>query len=624
MTPAWLAAQGSAPYLLGGSNTTYVLETNMSAPGTAFILGGSNNTLNLNGYTVTYDNAAPLTFTNSLFQQGSGRNVPGWNLSAAPSATLVPNAFYMPPLSTWSTGQVLQFANISSTQTIVSDPIAIPTANQQYEATISAASINETPVSLTVVDSVTGAVLASTPGNFLGSTVQFTPTTTNPVYLQISVNPTQTDTVELSYASLNVSRDYGVLATRNWDGMPCQLTSIPDWYTTFENAMNGTGGLTICNGSILQGQANGYNSLPIYAEGTPGLTVQNVTTLSTGIDTPAIDAYYASNVLISGCAIYSTCPKVMNRMDASLGPLIRTGVGDTVTITDNQLYGSPQSGIGCQNQSDVTITDNIIQSNTIVSDGYGIGVSGLDTFTIAGNTMITSGDNFPAWQAGHQYQVGQACGATVSGNYYWYLVTATSGTGSSAGMSYSSPPSWPGTPGQTVTETNGDVTWTCMGAPVGTSGRGILLDNSGNGLQPEVNGQVYNNYADIRRAPDPEYGLAMEPTALRFRDGGVTSFTNLSIYDNTFIARTGAGNTGPAIGARFTVLTNTLGGNLNNVIENNVFEGISEVTTGTAGDYLGAAGAVLGNGGPGRLAAVPQQRLREQRKLVAIGHRKQC
>ena len=36
LTPAWFAAQGSAPYLLGGSNTTYVLETNVTVPGTAF------------------------------------------------------------------------------------------------------------------------------------------------------------------------------------------------------------------------------------------------------------------------------------------------------------------------------------------------------------------------------------------------------------------------------------------------------------------------------------------------------------------------------------------------------------------------------------------------------------
>ena len=97
MTPAWLAAQGSAPYVLGGSNTTYVLETNVSTPGTAFVLGGSGNTLNLNGYTVTYDNAAPVVFTNNLFQQGSGSNVPGWIVTGT-NATLVPNTFYLAPL----------------------------------------------------------------------------------------------------------------------------------------------------------------------------------------------------------------------------------------------------------------------------------------------------------------------------------------------------------------------------------------------------------------------------------------------------------------------------------------------------------------------------------------------
>ena len=293
MTPAWLAGQGSAPYLLGGNNTAYVLETNVSTPGTAFILGGSNDTLNLNGYTVTYDNAAPIAFTNSLFQEGSGSNVPGWTVSGT-NATLVPNTFYLPPLPTWNTGQVLQFANISSTQTITSDPIAIPTANQQYTATISADTVNYSNVSVAVVDCVTGAVLASTPGSYLGGAVQFTPTTTDLVCLQISVNPSQMDTVEVSYASLSVSQDYGVVASPAWYYLPSQISSLSDW-STIQNLMGSSQNLTICNGNIVQGQANGYGSVPIYASGLSGLTIENVNTLSTGIDTPAVNAANTSN-----------------------------------------------------------------------------------------------------------------------------------------------------------------------------------------------------------------------------------------------------------------------------------------------------------------------------------------
>src|SRR5206468_3982300 len=42
---AWLAAQGSGPYILSQANTTYKLMTDVDVPGTAFIIGAANVTL---------------------------------------------------------------------------------------------------------------------------------------------------------------------------------------------------------------------------------------------------------------------------------------------------------------------------------------------------------------------------------------------------------------------------------------------------------------------------------------------------------------------------------------------------------------------------------------------------
>ena len=310
LTPAWFAAQGSAPYLLGGSNTTYVLETNVTVPGTAFFFGGSNNTLNLNGYTVTYDNAAPITVANGGFEQGSGTNVPGWNLSAAPSAAIAPNNYYL-----WG-NQVLQFSNLTGTQTVLSAPIAIPAANYSYAATISCETINCSTVTLSVVDSVTGAVLASSSVSETGEGIvaAFTPTTTDPVRLQVTVAANGTDTVELDQAALNVAGDYGIVAATDWYDMPTQsANALPNW-DQIQPAMAAAQNLTICNGSIVQGQANGYGSLPIYAAYMPGLTIQNVNTLSTGIDTGAVYAAYSSNgLVISDCVFRNTSNEVANR-----------------------------------------------------------------------------------------------------------------------------------------------------------------------------------------------------------------------------------------------------------------------------------------------------------------------
>ena len=145
----------------------------------------------------------------------------------------------------------------------------------------------------------------------------------------------------------------------------------------------------------MQGQGNGYGSPPIYATYMSGLTIENVNTLSTGIDTCAVNAGSSSNgLLISGCVFRSTSDKVTNRK-SMVGALVGVAtIYGPVTVTDNQLYGSPQIGIFAagsssdadEPQTDLTISNNVIESNGIVGDGYGILVHNVDQFTFSGNT----------------------------------------------------------------------------------------------------------------------------------------------------------------------------------------------------------------------------------------------
>lgn len=123
---AWLSSQGSAPYVLSQPNTTYVLETDISTPGTAFVVAAPNVAFDLNGHTVTYGNVTPVVVANGGFEQVSGRSVPGWNLNSASSAAIAPNTDGL------FGSQVLKFSNLKlskKAQYIVSDPISIPEAN---------------------------------------------------------------------------------------------------------------------------------------------------------------------------------------------------------------------------------------------------------------------------------------------------------------------------------------------------------------------------------------------------------------------------------------------------------------------------------------------------------------
>ena len=80
ITPEWLSTNGPSPYYLNQANTTYVLQTDVETPGTAFVILKDYITFDLNGHTITYDNSIPITIQNGGFEQGSGRSIPGWIL----------------------------------------------------------------------------------------------------------------------------------------------------------------------------------------------------------------------------------------------------------------------------------------------------------------------------------------------------------------------------------------------------------------------------------------------------------------------------------------------------------------------------------------------------------------
>ncbi|MCE5269195.1 MAG: fibronectin type III domain-containing protein, partial [Planctomycetaceae bacterium] len=113
-------------------------------------------------------------------------------------------------------------------------------------------------------------------------------------------------------------------------------------------------------------------------------------------------------------------------------------------------------------------------------------------------------------------------------------------------------------------------------ADVGKSSRGILLDGY-SGVT--YNGEIFDNYVDIRERPNPEYGaIGLEATALRLRTWMDAGWHDLHIYNNTFIARTGDGEVHEAIGLRIYMPSNTPGADMNVLIENNTFKGIVDST----------------------------------------------
>ncbi len=492
ITAAWLAQQGAAPYILSSSNTTYVLQTDVTVNGTAFVFGAKGITLDLNGHTVTYGNSAPISVTNGGFEAGNVGDtaVAGWDLTAAPGASLAAVGNTM----LWG-NNVLEFANISTAQTIKSNTITLPTANRQYTALVTPASPIATnapggnqgeTITLAVYNASDNSLIGSTAlANWLGYSVvlNFNPGSATSVYIKITADPSTTPadscTTYIDDVELSPSRDYGIIASTNWGDLPTWMQT-----TSIKNAMIAMGGTganaVIQNGTITQGQAGGYRSLPIYCQAVNGILIQNVTSASSGADTGAVDANWSSNVTVQNNVFNDTATLFTDRMTTSVCSIVNISrTPSNVLVQGNTINNAPCSAIVASQTNGLTISGNTISMAATVGNSFGVLLSYVSNFAVASNT--------------------------VTGN-----------------------------------------------------GRGICLDGAGglSTIHSSDNGTFHDNYVDVREHTEREYGTSGgggAGLAFYMRTYDDRGWTNIDVYNNTFICRTGgvaAGDRSEAIGMR--------------------------------------------------------------------------
>lgn len=382
---AMVQQANGGPIYLTQASTQYVLDVDMDVAGAAFVVGAANVTLNLNGHTVIYGDSAPINVPNGGFEQGTGTSVPNWNLASAPSARIASRITGM-----WGS-QMLQLASFTSKQTLWSSNISIPTANREYAAAITPSGTYGATVTLTVVDAVTGKTLASAssqdPNRGFSAVALFTPTTTNAIKLRVDVAPPagQSATVDLDYAAVMPSRDFGVVATQTWyTSLPAQLVTS-QFKSVYQNAAN----FTIETGHLIQGAVAGYASDPMYFQCLSGFTVNNVDSLATGMDTDNLDANWGLNAVIQNSIFRGAINRISDRMNIYAAINLANFSG-TASVVGNQITGVPQVGVMCNGLSTETslvIDNNTIQQSSIVTDGYGVLLAGVQNFDVGGNRI---------------------------------------------------------------------------------------------------------------------------------------------------------------------------------------------------------------------------------------------
>jgi hypothetical protein len=385
----WVEKHGSGCYVLDKADTVYTLATDVTTPGTAFVVGAANVTLDLNGHTVTHGDSSPITVKNGGFEEGAGRDVPGWDLRKAPSAAIAPNKGFM-----WGK-QVLRLSNLTKSERIVSDPIPVPAAGHTYVATITPAHGDwRTKATLSVIDAITGKVLAAGDSDSVergfSAVVRFVPSTTNPVKLQLDVAPPpgKAETVDLDYAALMPSDDYGVLASSLWQGeIPGYVNLTSQAQAAYAQAAN----FTIRNGRIRQGKAQGYSCPPLFLKSAKaGFLIDGVEIEVHGMDTPSLDAHRAGGSMVVRNSTFSeNVDNISNRMHVPATVYFAQTQGP-ILIDNNRLLGCPQAGIalnGNDPRHRVTIIHNRICQKAIVTNAYGIVLDPLENFEIAFNRI---------------------------------------------------------------------------------------------------------------------------------------------------------------------------------------------------------------------------------------------
>jgi hypothetical protein len=118
------AIVGNGPFVMNLSNSEYILEENVTFPGTGLIMAGSNITLNLNNKTLSYGNTSMQDFPNFDFETD---DLSSWTFSNGTFARS--SATNRTMMNNWR----ISATDLAATGDIITSGwISLPTANKTY------------------------------------------------------------------------------------------------------------------------------------------------------------------------------------------------------------------------------------------------------------------------------------------------------------------------------------------------------------------------------------------------------------------------------------------------------------------------------------------------------------
>jgi hypothetical protein len=470
--------------------TTYTLQNNVNSSGTCFAIIANNITLDLNGYTIGYDNDTSITVTNGDFELGVTTPT-SWDFTGAPKAARRAGSF-TDPVTLYSGAYAVNITMPGNNQTFNSTVPITLLPNRNYS--LSAMVYNTVNNSIFfVVGFVNSSINVTQTGKnwrgFQYISVDFT-TNSSPdpytIYVTVGNSTLIPETGDVYIDDIRIQRHltHGiVVGPKDWD-----ISS--ETYIDL-NQYGAANYIVIKNGQIMQlGDADDADGIMV-GSGNVGITVSNVTITVKGEDSHNIIFEGMTNGSIHDSTLISNVTTVTVR-DHFDGSIIGMEYASSGSIYNNVMTGNPQNGIqtASTRPGELHIYNNIISLNTKYTNGFAINLYGDNGSYVYNNTIDC-------------YSGSTSCRGIFTGGSRGYTKIYNNN----------------------ITVRERDRSQEYDGCVV----------NGAYGIQVETTShvQVFNNYVTA-------YGR--ECPAATFRSNPESTSVNVSVYNNTFIANTNGSN----------------------------------------------------------------------------------
>lgn len=362
------------------ANTTYVLQNDVTSDSTCFTISAPNVVLNLNGHTITYDNAPPVNIPNSSFESVLSGT---WDLTNAPNAERASGTFVQ-PVQVYDGNYSIRFSLPAADQYIESADSVLLEANTTYSlsAMFRNSGNNETPEnspdaprnSLQLSVELAGTVYKATMTGITWRGFQYT----NAVFTTGASSVTGKIRISIAKAASSGIKGYAyvddvrVVKARSYG-----INLGPEYV----NARH----FTVTNGSIRQGQGNGFASHAINMSESAGegWSIDHLAITTQGVNSRAINGFYFKDSTINFNTINHNVTTITSR-DGFDGAAIYLPYNSSIgsynsTVHHNTFTSGVQTAIAIEQTSgqkqneiynnDITLQTRYTNDFAIVAGG---------------------------------------------------------------------------------------------------------------------------------------------------------------------------------------------------------------------------------------------------------------